>query len=77
MVRSWYAARMRSVPSRATATTVGVSGALVVCTILGDWTRYVSPERHSTSALAWIGSVGVFIGFGLGFRLVYARFRDI
>ena len=21
--------------------------------------------------------VGVFIGFGLGFRLVYARFRDI
>src|SRR4051812_34694887 len=45
------------------ATTVGVSGALVVCTILGDWTRYISPQRHSASSLAWTGSVGVFIGF--------------
>jgi purine-cytosine permease-like protein len=45
------------------ATTVGVSGALVVCTILGDWTRYVRPDRHSTSSLAWIGSAGVFVGF--------------
>jgi purine-cytosine permease-like protein len=45
------------------ATSIGVSGALVVCTIVGDWTRYISPERHSSSSLAWIGSAGVFIGF--------------
>jgi hypothetical protein len=24
-----------------------------------------------------LGVIGVFIGFGLGFRLVYARFKDI
>src|SRR6185437_8917767 len=45
------------------ATTIGVSGALLVCTILGDWTRYISSERHSQSRLAWIGSLGIFIGF--------------
>ena len=45
------------------ATTIGVSGALLVCTILGDWTRYISSERHSQSSLAWIGSLGIFIGF--------------
>ncbi|WP_214402664.1 purine-cytosine permease family protein [Pseudonocardia lacus] len=45
------------------ATTIGVSGALVVCTIVGDWTRYIRSDRHSTSSLAWIGSIGVFIGF--------------
>ena len=45
------------------ATTIGVSGALLVCTILGDWTRYISSELHSPSRLAWIGSLGIFIGF--------------
>jgi purine-cytosine permease-like protein len=45
------------------ATTIGVSGALVVCTILGDWTRYISPERHAAGKLAWVGSAGVFVGF--------------
>src|SRR6478752_4765344 len=45
------------------ATTIGVSGALLVCTILGDWTRYISSEKHSQSSLAWIGSLGIFIGF--------------
>lgn len=45
------------------ATTIGVSGALVVCTILGDWTRYVDPDRHPAARLAGVGSAGVFLGF--------------
>jgi purine-cytosine permease-like protein len=45
------------------ATTIGVAGALVVCTILGDWTRYIRSDQHSSSRLAWIGSLGVFLGF--------------
>jgi purine-cytosine permease-like protein len=49
----------------AVAAAVGVSGALVVCTILGDWTRYIRPDRHSSAALGWIGSAGIFLGFVL------------
>ena len=45
------------------ATTIGVSGALLVCTILGDWTRYIRSDRHPPQRLAWIGSLGIFIGF--------------
>ncbi len=45
------------------ATTIGVSGALLVCTILGDWTRYIRSDLHSQSRLAWIGSAGIFLGF--------------
>jgi purine-cytosine permease-like protein len=45
------------------AAAIGVSGALIVCTILGDWTRYIRPDRHSASALAWIGSAGIWLGF--------------
>ena len=45
------------------ATTVGVAGALVVCTILGDWTRYIRSDLHPPRRLAWIGSAGVFVGF--------------
>jgi purine-cytosine permease-like protein len=45
------------------ATTIGVAGALVVCTILGDWTRYIRSDLHPPERLAWIGSVGVFLGF--------------
>ena len=45
------------------ATTIGVSGALVVCTILGDWTRYIRSDLHPSNKLAWIGSLGVFLGF--------------
>lgn len=45
------------------ATTVGVSGALVVCVILGDWTRYIRSDVHPPRRLALIGSAGVFIGF--------------
>lgn len=45
------------------ATTVGVSGALLVSTILGDWTRYIRADLHPPQRLAWIGSLGVFLGF--------------
>ena len=47
----------------AVAAAIGISGALVVSTILGDWTRYIRSDVHSASALAWIGSAGVFLGF--------------
>ena len=45
------------------AATVGVSGALVVCTILGDWTRYIRADRHPARTLVPIASAGLFIGF--------------
>jgi purine-cytosine permease-like protein len=45
------------------ATTVGVAGALVVCTILGDWTRYIRSDLHPAGRLVPIASAGVFIGF--------------
>lgn len=45
------------------AAAIGVSGALIVSTILGDWTRYIRSDRHSTGSLAWIGSAGIFLGF--------------
>jgi purine-cytosine permease-like protein len=45
------------------ATTIGVAGALVVCTILGDWTRYIRADLHPSNRLAWIGSLGIFLGF--------------
>jgi purine-cytosine permease-like protein len=45
------------------ATTIGVSGALLVCTILGDWTRYIRSDLHPPQRLAWIGSAGIFVGF--------------
>lgn len=45
------------------ATTVGVSGALVVCAILSDWTRYIRSDLHPPRRLAPIASAGVFIGF--------------
>ena len=45
------------------ATTVGVAGALVVCTLLGDWTRYIRSDLYPTRALAPIASAGIFVGF--------------
>ena len=45
------------------AVTVGVGGALVVCTIIGDWTRYISGDRYPARALAPIASLGLFLGF--------------
>ena len=45
------------------AATVGVAGALVVCTILGDWSRYIRSDRHPARRLAPIASAGIFVGF--------------
>ncbi len=45
------------------ASTIGVAGALVVCTILGDWTRYIRSDLHPPRTLALIGSAGIFLGF--------------
>lgn len=45
------------------ALTVGVSGVLQIGTLVGDWTRYISPRRHSTAKLASVASLGVFVGY--------------
>ena len=45
------------------ATTVGVGGALVVCTILGDWTRYIRSDLHPPRTLAPVAAVALFLGF--------------
>jgi purine-cytosine permease-like protein len=45
------------------AAAIGVGGALVVCTILGDWTRYIRADRFPARALAPIASAGIFLGF--------------
>jgi purine-cytosine permease-like protein len=45
------------------AATIGVGGALVVCTILGDWTRYIRSDLYPARALAPIASAGIFLGF--------------
>jgi purine-cytosine permease-like protein len=47
------------------AVTVGVGGALVVCTIIGDWTRYISAERHPARSLAPVASLALFLGFAV------------
>jgi purine-cytosine permease-like protein len=45
------------------AATVGVAGALVVCTILGDWSRYIRSDRYPARKLVPIASAGIFLGF--------------
>jgi purine-cytosine permease-like protein len=45
------------------ATTVGVAGSLLVCTILGDWTRYIRADRHPARRLAPVAYLALFIGF--------------
>jgi purine-cytosine permease-like protein len=45
------------------AATIGVGGALVVCTIVGDWTRYIRSDRYPPRALAPVASLALFLGF--------------
>jgi purine-cytosine permease-like protein len=45
------------------AATVGVAGALVVCTILGDWSRYIRSDRYPARKLVPVASAGIFVGF--------------
>ena len=47
------------------AVTIGVAGALVVCTIVGDWSRYISPDRHPARSLAPVASLALFLGFAV------------
>jgi purine-cytosine permease-like protein len=47
------------------AVTVGVGGALVVCTIVGDWTRYIRADRHPARALAPVAALALFLGFAV------------
>ena len=45
------------------AATVGVAGALVVCTIVGDWSRYIRGDRHPARSLAPVASIALLVGF--------------
>jgi purine-cytosine permease-like protein len=45
------------------AVTVGVAGALVVCTIVGDWTRYIRSDRYPARSLAPVAALALFLGF--------------
>ena len=47
------------------AVTVGVGGALVVCTIVGDWSRYIRPDRHPARSLAPVAAAALFLGFAV------------
>jgi purine-cytosine permease-like protein len=47
------------------AVTVGVAGALVVCTIVGDWSRYISADRHPARSLAPVAAAALFLGFAV------------
>jgi purine-cytosine permease-like protein len=45
------------------AATIGVGGALVVCTIVGDWTRYIRADRHPARTMAPVASLALLVGF--------------
>ena len=45
------------------AVTIGVAGALVVCTVVGDWTRYIRADRHPARSLAPVAALALLIGF--------------
>ena len=47
------------------AVTVGVGGALVVCTIVGDWTRYIRADRYPARSLAPVAALALFLGFAV------------
>lgn len=61
------------------ALTVGVGAVLLVSTLFGDWTRYVSPSRFPARKLAPPAALAVFIGYvvplGVG-MLVATAFAD-
>lgn len=45
------------------AITVGVGGVLQVSTILGDWTRYISPRRYPAGKLLPVAALAVAISY--------------
>ncbi|WP_441248722.1 purine-cytosine permease family protein [Kitasatospora sp. McL0602] len=40
----------------------GLSGPIAFITLLGDYTRYVSPARHSSRKVLWATAGGLFVG---------------
>ncbi len=44
------------------AVALGVSGPMSSIIFMGDWSRYISPEQHSTRRLSVVGSVTLFAG---------------
>ncbi|GAA0702390.1 cytosine permease [Kitasatospora atroaurantiaca] len=40
----------------------GLSGPIAFITLLGDYTRYVSPTRHSSRRVLWSTAAGLFLG---------------
>ncbi|MBP0459569.1 cytosine permease [Streptomyces montanisoli] len=44
------------------AVTAGLSGPVAFITLLGDYTRYVSPRRHSKRSVYWATCLGLFAG---------------
>ncbi|MDH6133238.1 purine-cytosine permease-like protein [Kitasatospora sp. MAA4] len=40
----------------------GLSGPIAFITLLGDYTRYVSPARHSSRKVLWATGAGLFLG---------------
>ncbi|WP_030205813.1 cytosine permease [Streptomyces sp. NRRL S-87] len=40
----------------------GLSGPVAFITLLGDYTRYVSPVRHSSRTVFWATCLGLFVG---------------
>jgi purine-cytosine permease-like protein len=44
------------------ALTAGIAGPLSYVTLLGDWTRYISPRRHKPGTLLFAMFTGLFVG---------------
>ncbi|MER5731724.1 cytosine permease [Streptomyces sp. NPDC002138] len=44
------------------AVAAGLSGPVAFITLLGDYTRYVSPRRHSSRKVLWATGLGLLIG---------------
>ncbi|WP_431041992.1 cytosine permease [Streptomyces sp. P1-3] len=44
------------------AVSAGLSGPIAFITLLGDYTRYVSPRRHTSRKVFWGASLGLVIG---------------
>ncbi|MFF8384735.1 cytosine permease [Streptomyces kanasensis] len=44
------------------AVAAGLSGPIAFITLLGDYTRYVSPRRHEARAVWWATCAGLFLG---------------
>ncbi|MFG6194349.1 cytosine permease [Nonomuraea sp. JJY05] len=42
--------------------TAGISGPVAYATIIGDYTRYLSPRRHSAAGIMWSSAAGLFCG---------------